>query len=264
MSQCDLPPFYVVTVSYHSGSQLPELIASLSPLPLVKKLIITNHAPEEDLAWLKAPFPIQVLVQDNAGYGAGLNRGLREIGEGNAVALLCNPDVALLTPEKVADALHFMVANPGVGCLIPRSVDLSGQSLHSCRTFYSWKTLLAARIEIFRRAFAGAYREHLYLDVAGSQPMEVDWGCGAAMFYRVAALGGGPAFDEDFFLYMEDVDLGARLWAAGLAVVYYPEVLFRHQGQRQSHNRWRFLRYHLVSLGKFIRKYQGLPPHGGL
>lgn len=263
MPHRDLPPFYVVTVSYHSGSQLPELIASLSPLPLVKKLIITNHSPEESLAELKAPFPVQVIVQDNAGYGAGLNRGLREIGEGNAIALLCNPDVALLTPEKVADALAFLAANPGVGCLIPRSVDLSGHSHNPCRTFYSWKTLLATRMAIFRRVFAGAYREHFYLDAVGDQPMEVDWGCGAAIFYRVAAFGGGPTFDEDFFLYMEDVDLGARLWQAGLSVVYYPDLLFRHQGQQQSRYRWRFLRYHLVSLGKFIKKYQGLPQREG-
>ncbi len=264
MPHRNLPPFYVVTVSYHSGSQLPEFIASLSPLPLVKKLIITNHSPEESLAELKAPFPIQVIVQDNAGYGAGLNRGLREIGEGNAITLLCNPDVALLTPEKVADALAFLAANPGVGCLIPRSVDFQGQPIWACRTFYTWKTLLASRISFFRRVFAGPYREHLLLDTTGNQPMEVDWGYGAAMFYRVAAFGGGPTFDEDFFLYMEDVDLCVRLWQAGLAVVYYPDLLFRHHSQRESHRRWRFLRYHLVSLGKFIRKYRGLPQRQGL
>jgi GT2 family glycosyltransferase len=260
----DLPPFYVITVNYHSGLHLPGLTASLSPLPFVKKLIIINHSPEESLAGLKTSFPVQVIVQDNAGYGAGLNRGLREIGEKNAVALLCNPDIALLTPEKVAEALAFMVAHPGVGCLIPRSVDENGQVIPTCRTFYSWKTILASRIGIFRRAFAGPYPQHLFLETGSSRPVEVDWGCGAAIFYRVSAFGGGPAFDEDFFLYLEDVDLCARLWRAGLSVVYYPELLYRHQWQGQSRFRWRFFLYHLLSLGKFIRKYRGLPQRGDL
>lgn len=121
---------------------------------------------------------------------------------------------------------------------------------------------MASRIGFFRRVFAGPYRQHLMLDTTGNRPMEVDWGYGAAMFYRVAAFGGAPAFDENFFLYMEDVDLCVHLWRAGLSVVSYPQVLFRHHSQRDSTRRWRFLRYHLVSLAKFIWKYRGLPQRG--
>jgi GT2 family glycosyltransferase len=215
MSKRNLPPFYVITVSYHSGSHLPELIASLAPLKFLQRLIIINHSPEESLAGLKAPFPVQVIVQDNTGYGAGLNRGLREIDRADAIALLCNPDITLLTPAEVADALTFLADHPKVGCLIPRTVDSSGQSLNPCRTFYTWKTLLAARIGLFRRFFSGLYREHLYLDADLTRPLEVDWGSGAAMFYRTSAFGEGAAFDEGFFLYLEDVDLCARLWRAG-------------------------------------------------
>lgn len=264
MPKRNLPPFYVITVNYYSSSHLPGLISSLAPLPFLEKLIIVNHSPQESLAKLTAPFPLQIINQENAGYGAGLNRGLREIREKNAVALLCNPDVVLATPTKVAEALAYLTAHPRIGCLIPNSVDFQGQFLHPGRTFYTWKTLLAARIGIFRRTYAKDYRKYLCLDASLSQPLEVDWGYGAAMFYRVSAFGGGPAFDPRFFLYMEEVDLCVRLWRAGLAVVYYPEVLFRHHSQRESRYRWRFLLYHLVSLWKFIRKYQGLPQRGDL
>ena len=264
MPKLNLPPFYVITVNYHSGSYLPALISSLAPLTFLKKLIVVNHSPEESLAELTAPFPLQIINQENAGYGAGLNRGLREIPENHALALLCNPDLVLATPAAAAGALAYLEAHPRVGCLIPKSVDFSGEFLYPCRTFYSLKTLLAARIGLCRRAFAKEYRRHLYLDAPGDRPLEVDWGYGAAMFYRVSAFGGKPAFDERFFLYLEDVDLCLRLWRADLSVVYYPEVLFRHHSQKDSHRRWRFLLYHLASLWKFVGKYRGLPQRADL
>ena len=255
----NLPPFYVITVNYHSGEFLPDFISSCAALPFLQKLIIVNHSPQESLAALTAPFPLQIIDQENAGYGAGLNRGLREVPEPDAVALLCNPDIVLATPGQVAPALTYLTAHTRVGCLIPKSVDFEGEFLYPCRSFYSLKTLLAARIGIFRRAFQEIYRQHLSVGADTNRPREVDWGCAAAVFYRVATFGGGPAFDPRFFLYMEDVDFCARLWQAGLSVVYYPEVSFRHHGQRQSHSKWRFLRYHLVSLAKFMAKYGGLP-----
>ncbi len=255
----ELPPFYVVTVNYWSGAHLKELVASLEPLTLVQRLIIVNHSPEERLEGLRASFPIQVIEQRNAGYGAGLNRGLKEITTGDAVALLCNPDIILMTPREVSEALRYMLAHPRVGCLIPRSVDPELNSLHACRTFYTWKSLLASRIHIFRRVFASAYRDHLYLNTNARGPVEVDWGYGAAMFYRVAAFSGRPAFDENFFLYFEDVDLCARLWREGMTVVYYPTLLFRHHFRRESHARVRFFCYHVASLLRFLKKYHGFP-----
>jgi len=254
-----LPPFYVITVNYYSGSYLPDFISSLAPLPFVKKLFIINHSPGESLEALSAPFPLEIIVQENAGYGAGLNRGLREIGEKNGVALLCNPDLVLATPDKVAAALAFMASNLRVGCLIPKSVDFQGRFLYPGRNFYTWKTLLASRIGFFRRAFAEDYQQFRHPDAPLAQPQEVDWGYGAAMFYRLSAFEGGPAFDPRFFLYLEEVDLCVRLWRSGLSVVYYPEVLFRHHNQGESQSHWCFFLYHVVSLGKFIWKYRGLP-----
>lgn len=254
-----LPPFYVISVNYRSSFQIKQLLDSLKPVEFIKKFIVVNHSPEEILEPPPAPFPVQIIPQENAGYGAGLNRGLREIAPGEAVALLCNPDVALITPERVADALTYMVENPRVGCLIPLSVDQEGKSLYPCRTFYSLKTLLASRIPGFSKTLPNIHRSHLYMDAAGMDPVEVDWGCGAAMLYRVSSFGGRPAFDEGFFLYFEDLDLCARLWQEGFSVVYYPKLVLRHQVQQRSHTDWRFFIYHVASLIRCIRKYRGFP-----
>jgi GT2 family glycosyltransferase len=259
MPKGKLPPFYVITVNYHNAVYIKELIASLEGLGFIGKIIVVNHSPDENLELLKGSFIIQVISQKNMGYGAGLNRGLQEVTEENAIVLLCNPDISLVTPTEVEGALKYMVANPRIGCLIPLSVDNDYRSLSPCRTFFSWKSILASRVPIFWRIFPWLYREHFYVDYKGDSPFEVDWGCGAVMLYRVSAFGKRPPFDEDFFLYMEDIDLCARLWQTGKSVVHYPKLIFRHRAQRQSLKSLRFLLYHIDSLLKYIRKYKGLP-----
>ena len=68
-----------MTVNYHSEKKLERMINSLGSLDLLKKLIIVDHSGSDSLNAIKADFPILVIRQPNKGYGAGLNRGLREI-----------------------------------------------------------------------------------------------------------------------------------------------------------------------------------------
>lgn len=54
--------------------------------------------------------------------------------------------------------------------------------------------------------------------------------CGAAAFFRTAELQAIGGFDEDFFCYCEDLDVGFRLWLAGQACRFVPKAVVRHRG----------------------------------
>jgi GT2 family glycosyltransferase len=54
--------------------------------------------------------------------------------------------------------------------------------------------------------------------------------CAAAAFFRTADLLAIGGFDEDFFCYCEDVDVGFRLWLAGRECRFVPEAVVRHKG----------------------------------
>lgn len=60
-------------------------------------------------------------------------------------------------------------------------------------------------------------------------PAEVFGGCGAALALRMAAVRDVGPFDEDWFLYYEDVDLCWRLRRRGWIVHYAPDAVVRHQ-----------------------------------
>jgi GT2 family glycosyltransferase len=265
MNKRKLPPFYIVTVNYYLANYLVKFISSLSSLTFVNKLIVVNHSPDETLENLSAPFPIHIINQNNRGYAYGLNRGLREVHSKNAIILLCNPDIFLLTPKELERALIYMHNHTKVGILVPQLVGNEKKSLFSYRTFYSIKTLLISRIGTLHNVFSKAYQEHLYIGYEQQlEPFDVDWGHGAALLYRFSALGRYPTFDENYFLYFEDVDLCARLWIEGFSVMSYPKLIFSHSWQRQSHKNWRFLYYHVASFLKFVRKFKGLPQRTNL
>ena len=254
-----LPPLYVITVNYRSEQYVRRLRDLLGSVDVVNQLIIVDHSESALLTDSQGGCPTRVVRQRNEGYGAGLNRGLQEVEERDAIALLRNPDVEIVNPERIPDILSFMAQNPQVGCVVPSLVDSSNQTAPHCRKFYSLKTLLASRLPIGARDSLQFYRDHLYRNHNGRQPFRVDWGSGCALFVRTSLFPDQVSFDERFFLYFEDVDLCTQLWQKGFEVVCYPKLFFMHHAQKKSHTKIRFFLHHVVSLVKYMNKYQGLP-----
>lgn len=252
-------PFYVVTVNYQSYNYLKRLTDSLRPMNHLKELIIVNHSGPESIGDLEAPFPIRIINSKNRGYGAGLNRGLQEISDPAAFTLVCNPDVTIVNPEGVQDALDYLVKNSTVACLIPTLVNQRFRPTYSCRQFYTMKTLLAVRVPWLRKNPPTFLKEHFYMNKNGNEPFEVDWGCGAAIFIRNSFFPDPICFDERFFLYFEDVDLCTNAWQQGLGVVFFPRLVCLHDEQRKSRHNFLFFIRHVISMIRYIGKYQGLP-----
>jgi GT2 family glycosyltransferase len=251
--------FSVVTVNYNSWEQCRSLIDSLSGHFPVKKMVIVDHSESATNPTLKAEFPIRAVAQANKGYGAGLNRGIEELGYSHGPALICNPDVRLLTPQTLKSALTYMKENPDVACLVPRSVDRRMRELRSCRSFFSIRTLLASRIRLLHKSPPKFLQDHFYLDYNGPEPYDVDWGVGAALIVRLSLFPTPLSFDERFFLYFEDVDFCARVWESGYRVVYFPDLLFEHACRRAAGHSLYYLMVQLRSLMRFVAKYNGLP-----
>src|SRR4030042_484820 len=250
---------YVITVNYHSRGHLQKLIGSLKAIPFLKKLIIVNHSPSEGLGDLEADFPIEVINQENKGYGAGLNRGLREVGDKNSIALLCNPDIMVLNPEAMEELMDHMNSYPQIACAIPSMVNRELQPTPSYREFHTLQILLASALSGLRRGRAEFQRLHGYLHREPSQPFEVDWGGGGAMFFKTSLFPHPLCFDERLFLYFEDVDFCATIWKKGFSVAFYPKLVCYHDEQRQSRKPLLFLVRYIISLIKYIKKHQGLP-----
>lgn len=250
---------YVVTVNYQNEDAIEKLVQSLEQCDNIEKLIVVDHSPLPKLKLRETSFPIEMIQQPNRGYGAGINRGLQAIDTPDAVALVCNPDIEVMTPQTLAEAVRALKDNPHWGCLIPAQVDGDSNTIPVCRRFYTWKSLIKSRIWFMRRNPHIYRREHFYLERDLTQDFDVDWGNASSMFLKLSLFPYPICFDERFFLYFEDVDICAQMHVHGLSVHYYPRVVFRHYEQRQSHRDLFFLAMHVKSLLHFLVKYRGLP-----
>jgi GT2 family glycosyltransferase len=251
-------PFYVVTVNYRSEALLTRLIESLEPIHFLKKLIVVDHSESGSLQIPKCSFPVQTLSQRNIGYGGGLNRGLRQIREPGAIALLCNPDATISDPNELLKAINYLRENSAIGCLVPLMLNANSRPVRSWRKFYCVRSLVAARIDFLRTWYSNSPRS-LFNNESTSEPHAVDWGSGSALLFKTSLFPYPICFDERFFLYFEDVDFCAQIWKAGLTVEFFPKLTCRHEGQMASHRSAYFLALHIGSLVKFILKYRGLP-----
>jgi GT2 family glycosyltransferase len=127
--------------------------------------------------------------------------------------------------------------DPAVGMVVPMLLDFEGHRVPSLRR----EPTLASEVgdalfgDHFKRRpgwmsdVVRDKREYGYRHA-------VDWASGAAMLISAACDRAVGAWDERFFLYMEEVDYAARVRAAGLRVEYVPQARARHRkaGSGQS------------------------------
>jgi GT2 family glycosyltransferase len=149
----------------------------------------------------------------NLGYAGGMNRAMREARKrGMPVCLLCSTDVVFL--DGAIGALLEDAARVDPAVMAPVHVAEDGTTVAS-----AGKGVSLSRGESW----------HL-TEVMGDAPFPVAAVDGAVLLVdveRVLAVGG---FDERYFMYWEDVDLGLRLRARGERVMVCPTSRVVHRG----------------------------------
>ena len=254
----------ILTVNFHSAGDLQRLARSVcdhrSAEPV--ELIVTNNSPSERLDLAGGDLPVTIIEAENPGFAAGINRALRE-SRGEHL-MIANPDVRV-TPHAIDNAIRLLESQPDIGLVLPRLRYPDGRVQPSVRRFYTWPVVVYARSPLRALGWRpGFFRRYLCEELtqlpADAGPVDVDWGLGGAMFLRREECEGASIFDEQFFLYFEDVDLCLRTWQRGRRVVYAPGIECIHAHRRSSGNPFTSAGWHhFRSMSRFILKHGGLP-----
>jgi GT2 family glycosyltransferase len=225
-----------VIVAFRSETDLGECLDSISAdAPPKAGVIVVDNGSPDDSAGVAAQHPMAPRVvrsERNLGFGGGCNLGAKS-SDADAVFFL-NPDARIVAGVS-ATLIEALAANARTGVAAPRVVDPTGESraasagaepgLRSTIGHY----LLLGRLPLLGRVFRPL---HLARPDRVASP---DWVSGAAMLVRRDAFTAVGGFDEQIFMYMEDVDLCRRLRSAGWRVDYRPDAIVEHRiGGSQS------------------------------
>jgi N-acetylglucosaminyl-diphospho-decaprenol L-rhamnosyltransferase len=228
------PDVAVVTITYSPGQTLFDFIESLRsesfpPRPVV---IVDNGSTDGAPERAAGDYEHVTLVRSpgNVGYGAAANLGVASLAPSVEWVLICNPDTQV-TPGAVETLLRAGHEHPDAAVLGPKIVEPDGSVYPSARA------LPAIRTGIGHALFSGVWptnpwtKRYQQRDVSASaEPASVGWLSGAFLLVRRAefeALGG---FDDDFFMYFEDVDLGRRVALSGHENLFVPGAVVVHIG----------------------------------
>jgi GT2 family glycosyltransferase len=214
-----MPMVTVIIVNWNGGDLLRRCLSDLlrQTVPPARILVMDNDSSDgsaERVAGL--PGVTVRMLGGNLGFAAGNNRAFAEC-DTEFVALL-NPD-AFPEPDWLEKLLAAARAYPDVAAFGSRQMaeEVDGV-VDGLGDVYHLSGL------VWRRGHGRS------LEPSDLVPCEIFSPCAGAALYRRAALAEVGGFDEDFFCYVEDVDLGFRLRLAGYRSLYVPDAVVHHVG----------------------------------
>jgi N-acetylglucosaminyl-diphospho-decaprenol L-rhamnosyltransferase len=215
-----------LSVSIVNTNSRELLLACLESLPHdgAEIVVLDNASEDGSVDAVRERFPdVRVIAQEfRAGFGTNHNTVIRATD---------GPYVYVLNEDTTAGdwafdrIVAYLDAHPGVAAIGPRIVYPDGRLQDSAWRF---PTPLVSAVGLLTVGKLGVKQS------GGERAHAVDWVMGAALVLRREALDEVGLFDEEFFLYSEEVDLQFRLRQAGWEVHYFPDATVVHHESQFS------------------------------
>ena len=245
----------VVVVSYSSGGVLQSFLDSLVASDITPEaVVVVENGPQQPDITMPQGIAVTILHKpDNPGYGTAVNAGMELLPPGISWVLVSNPDVTL-APPTTTQLLAARDFSPKVGSLAPALLNPDGTVYPSARAVPSLgvgigHALLAALwpTNPWTTRYRGAY--------GAPEPREAGWLSGACLMVNRVAFTELTGFDTQYFMFMEDVDLGMRLGQSGWSNVYVPAATAIHRvGHATRGARGAMTKAHHQSAKRFLAK----------
>jgi len=252
------PLIWTIVLNWNNYHDTRECIESIrrSTQRVTKIVIIDNGSTDSSFTRLREDYENDSLIylirnEANLGFARGVNVGIRyALNQGADFILLVNND-AVLDPDCIRKLVTVMQKNPAIGLAGPRILYFNDR--HRIWQGASRFSLLKSWV---CHPEANKKQNRCALDTK-----EVTCLTGCVMLIARRVLEDVGLFDEDFFMYGEDVDFCLRALKAGWSMVHVPSAKAWHKIRSTSKDRTSpFVMYHRArSRILFLRKHFAAP-----
>ncbi len=221
-------------------------------------IVVDNNSADDSLQMLRERFPQVIRIEngENTGFSRANNQGVAIAG--GEYILFLNPDTVM--PEDfLVKTTAYLDAHPEAGALGPRLIDGKGRFAPDAKKSFPTLSVALFKSSGINRLFPRSpyFNAYYAVHVAERQTAAVEVLSGCCMMVRRSVLAQiGGAFDEDYFMYCEDVDLSYRITRAGYQNIYFPEAtLVHYKGESTRKATLSYIRIFNEALATFVRKH---------
>ncbi len=217
-------------MAFNSLKYLRDCIDSIYSFPpdTAYDLIVVDNASADGTSRFvadKHPGIILISNKENAGFAAANNQAIKATDSKYIFLINSDCEVYKGSIDKLID---YMDKNPRVGVAGPKIINSDGSIQYSCRSFPSFFSAAVHSILVHICPNNPVSRKYMMTDVSRDEPFSVDWVSGACMMIRRSALKDAGLLDENYFMYVEDIDICYRIWQNGWEVYYMPHSEILH------------------------------------
>ncbi|MEZ4796060.1 MAG: glycosyltransferase family 2 protein [Flavobacteriaceae bacterium] len=192
-------------------------------------IVIDNNSTDGSCDMVKQKFPSVTLIsnQDNLGFAKANNQGVK-VAKGEFICIL-NPDT-VVAEDTFLKLIEFAKSKPNLGAIGCKLIDGSGKFLPESK-----RNIPVVRVAL--QKMFGSGKNYYANQIKDNEIGKVDVLVGAFMLLRKDTYNQVNGFDEDYFMYGEDIDLSYKLLQAGFQNYYYGETTCIHyKGESTTKN----------------------------
>ncbi len=212
----------IVLLNFNNFELTAACLRSLSALEhkIFEVLVVDNASSDSEAARLAQEFPSATVLpqKKNLGFAGGCNVALREaLNRSSEYVLLLNNDT-FVAPDCLTEMLHCIELDARIGAVSPKIFFAARPD----RLWYAGADFNPWTGRVITHGYKHADEAEFNL------PRDITQATGCAMLIRGTALSEVGLLDENFWAYVEDLDLSMRLQARGYRIVYAPKAHVWH------------------------------------
>jgi GT2 family glycosyltransferase len=215
----------IITVNYKSWGHLEAALSALqADFPEDWEIIVVDNesSPAEfDAFAARFPWATFIANPDNSGFGCGCNIGVAKAS--GEQLLFMNPDV-IATPADIQKLMQIKEQHD-IGIVAPKQVSTAGKAQKVFDDFPNLLNQSKTLKALLRLLMPWKFRDPR---ANYSELTYCDWVTGSVLLIDHEDFNAVGAWSEDYWMYVEDVDLCRKAHDCGLSVAYAPEVQVIH------------------------------------